>query len=242
MGRGGAQCREGGGDLVASAAQEWAKQQQTEVPAPMILHVLGTSTMQVASGDSANGKTLPMNFMSSDILLSISPAYAAMILSGVKTVELRRRFSKGVTLGTRAVIYSTAPDKCICGLATISDIETRSLDELWRATGRRARVSRQFFNSYFNGLDKGYAVHLEKPRQLQSKLTLDELRESCDFVAPQSYRYLGDLSSSLLNRIVPHLLTRHEHFHSSRGQSRGTSQISTTSEQIGATRSSPLRA
>jgi hypothetical protein len=44
-----------------------------------------------------------------DVVFSIRPPHVENILAGTKTVELRRRFSRTVKVGTRALIYSTTP-------------------------------------------------------------------------------------------------------------------------------------
>ena len=44
-----------------------------------------------------------------DLLVSLHPRHASNILSGEKTVELRRRFPEQHTRGALALIYSTKP-------------------------------------------------------------------------------------------------------------------------------------
>jgi predicted transcriptional regulator len=46
-----------------------------------------------------------------DLLVSLHPHHAFNILTGKKTVELRRRFPEQHTRGALVLIYSTAPQR-----------------------------------------------------------------------------------------------------------------------------------
>jgi predicted transcriptional regulator len=52
-----------------------------------------------------------------DLLVSLHPRHASNILSGEKTVELRRRFPERHMRGALALIYSTSPVQAIVGVA-----------------------------------------------------------------------------------------------------------------------------
>jgi hypothetical protein len=54
-----------------------------------------------------------------DLLVSLHPRHAANILSGKKTVELRRRFPEKHTHGAFALIYSTAPHSSRCASSAV---------------------------------------------------------------------------------------------------------------------------
>jgi hypothetical protein len=58
---------------------------------------------------------------SRDVIFSIRPPHAEKILDGTKTVELRRRFTGDVRLGTLALIYTTSPTSALTGFARIQD-------------------------------------------------------------------------------------------------------------------------
>ena len=70
-----------------------------------------------------------------DLLISLHPRHASNILSGEKTVELRRRFPEQRTRGALALIYSTAPVQAVVGVAPLSS-ERRQ----WTFALRRANL------------------------------------------------------------------------------------------------------
>jgi predicted transcriptional regulator len=133
------------------------------------------------------------------MLLSVRPEYASRILSGEKTVELRRRFPMSEAIGATAFIYSSSPVRAVLCKATISDVKNLALTTLWRRHGATACISRKDFHDYFSGLDRGYAVLLKDVVALDSAVTAAELERLIDFVPPQSFRYLDEQFNSLLS-------------------------------------------
>jgi predicted transcriptional regulator len=116
-----------------------------------------------------------------DVLMSIRPEYAEAILSGTKTFELRRRrpsFGKG----SRVVVYSSSPDQRLLGTFEAGAVHEAAPDELWHRVSKKAGISRDAFNAYFDGCGVAYAIEVRAPRRLDPK----PLR----FRPPQSYLYL----------------------------------------------------
>ena len=73
-----------------------------------------------------------------DLLVSLHPRHASNILSGEKTVELRRRFPEQHIRGALALIYSTTPVQAIVGVARIKHVAQpvqAPLAELVRVSG-----------------------------------------------------------------------------------------------------------
>lgn len=126
-----------------------------------------------------------------DIIFSIKPNYADKIMSGVKTVELRRRFTNEAPIGARAFIYSTAPTRAMVGYATISDVRRLPIEEIWRRYGDQSGIARAEFEAYFHGLSHGYVIALRNPRRFHISAGIHYLRERFGFRAPQSYGYAG---------------------------------------------------
>lgn len=145
------------------------------------------------------GLPLPPASAGRDVVLSIKPNYADQILSGRKTVELRRRFSGSVPKGALALIYSTTPTKALTGAALIDDVQRLPISELWRRHEIGACVPRSYFDRYFGGLDEGYAIVLNDPRPLKRPLELENLRVLCGFHPPQSYQYASPRMSGLFH-------------------------------------------
>lgn len=124
-----------------------------------------------------------------DILLSIKPPYANLIVDGVKTIELRRKFPDTLPVGTKLLVYSTSPDQVVIGECEIREIIKQPLKQLWASTSIEAMISKQDFDKYFEGTTAGYGIKLWKYRRYKKPKSLTSVLGK-NAVAPQSYRYL----------------------------------------------------
>lgn len=131
------------------------------------------------------------------LLLSIHPKYVDAILAGEKSIELRRqrpRISEGP-----ALIYATSPRMELTAFAWIESVTQAPLNLLWQTARDAASVSRSEFNAYFQGLDRGTALHLARIEPLPAAIGLDRLREVWrGFHPPQGFRYLSSSDLALL--------------------------------------------
>lgn len=121
-------------------------------------------------------------------VLSIRPTYVERILAGDKTIELRRRFPLLQAPGI-ALIYATAPVQAIVASVQVAIVETLSLAALWRRRGREAAVTREEFDAYFNGAERGCALVLRDVVRFPSPIHLTVLARRFEFSPPQSYCY-----------------------------------------------------
>lgn len=134
-----------------------------------------------------------------EIVLSIKPNYANLILSGQKTIELRRRFPQSISSRVVALIYSTAPTQAIIGQVTIVSVEKLPITKLWNTTKGETFITKTDFDRYFSGLSEGFALRLEKPKKFNSPIVVSDLVERFDFLPPQSFRYIRQEHGSLLS-------------------------------------------
>jgi predicted transcriptional regulator len=142
------------------------------------------------SGDEASVRS---------VILSIRPDYASSILTGQKTVELRRRFPLSMR-GATAYIYVTSPTKALVGQLNIAEIQCLPLPALWKQHGKAASIQKRAFFAYFDGRDEGFALQIARVRPLARQLPLMELRERFGFIPPQSFAYAKpDLQRTLRN-------------------------------------------
>lgn len=125
-----------------------------------------------------------------DVLVSVRPTYAGKILTGQKTVELRRRFPESGLVGATVLIYSSSPVCAIIASARIRHVLKLPLSKIWKQHGVAACISRVEFDSYFAGLKLGFAILFEDLRPLANQLSATELAEQFGIVPPQSYRYV----------------------------------------------------
>lgn len=116
-----------------------------------------------------------------NVLMSIRPQYAAAILTGSKTFELRRR-RPSFAEGSRVVVYSSSPDQRLLGTFEAGAVHEADPAKLWRVVCKSAGVTREAFDAYFDGCEVGYAIEVRSPRRLDPK----PLR----FRPPQSYLFL----------------------------------------------------
>lgn len=124
------------------------------------------------------------------LFLSLKPRFAAAILNGTKTVELRRRPPQ-IATPTEALIYASSPTKALRGTCWVDDIVSMAPWTLWRTHGPATGVTRREFLDYFAGCDIAHALMLSRPQPLAAPVELPELRRTMGgFDPPQSFRYV----------------------------------------------------
>lgn len=124
-----------------------------------------------------------------DVLMSIKPCYANLIVEGVKKVELRKKFPSHVQSGTKIIIYASAPLSMIIGECYIQSVEELAIDDLWNETCIDAMISWADFKNYFSGHKRGYAIKLGGHLRYDKPIPLSKH----DFLPerpPQSYCYI----------------------------------------------------
>ena len=112
---------------------------------------------------------------SDSILISMKPPYARAILEGSKTIELRRRFSENLPIGSKMLIYATTPQKEVIGECEIKKVHKLPLDKLWEKSCRDAMINWETFILYFDGLNEGYGIEVCKPFMYEKPIPLNEL-------------------------------------------------------------------
>lgn len=127
-----------------------------------------------------------------NVIISIKPEYAFKIISGEKTIELRRKFPIDAVEGGIALIYASSPIKEIIGYAIIEKVREYPIDTLWKKCSKKACVTKDFFYSYFDGTDSGFALKLREPVELNEPVHINRMRDEFFLSAPQSFRYAPD--------------------------------------------------
>ena len=92
-------------------------------------------------------------------LISIKPIFADAILSGAKTIELRRRIP-ALGIGTFLWIYATRPRAAVVGTAMVSAIIKGTPEEIWDACSDDAAIDRCTFDAYFDGSTSAFGIVL----------------------------------------------------------------------------------
>jgi predicted transcriptional regulator len=138
----------------------------------------------------------------SEILISIKPKYLDLILSGRKTVELRKQSTR-IPPGTRLLLYASSPRRAVIGEARVAFREDLSLDEIWAKHGVAAAVSKDELRAYYSGADRGVVLGLTDVRRYPMNLPLRSLRDvHHGFRPPQSYMRAPAFIDALLKSIL----------------------------------------
>jgi predicted transcriptional regulator len=125
------------------------------------------------------------------LLVSLRPRYAALVLSGEKTVELRRRPPQ-VECGALVLIYESSPSRRLAGRARVESIDVGDPATIWERYGACTGISLEEFDLYFEGTCRAVAITICSAAPLVRPASLDELRRRwAGFSPPQSFRYLS---------------------------------------------------
>jgi predicted transcriptional regulator len=132
-----------------------------------------------------------------NILISVERKYVARMLSGRKTIELRRRRLR-LSAGTKVWIYSTSPHALVEVVAKIARIVNDSPEQLWDKYKHEAGVTKEEFDSYFSNSDTGCAVVLQDIQPMRTTVSLATLRRHArKFHPPQFFMRLRRNSDTL---------------------------------------------
>ena len=121
------------------------------------------------------------------ILLSIKPEYAEKIFSGEKRFEFRKAIFRNRAVKV-VVVYATQPVGKVVGEFEIEAVLEAHPRVIWSKTKRFSGITRSFFDEYFSGRDRAYAIKVSKAERYTLPLDLNSVVPSCH--APQFFRYL----------------------------------------------------
>lgn len=125
------------------------------------------------------------------VLLSVRSPHVERLLTGVKTVEFRRRPWR-VPDGATVLLYRSRDRQAIVGSLVVESTVVGSPSAIWTSYGRRSGLTRREFRDYFVGSSTAVAIEVRDVRRLAEPLPLDELRRrSPRFHVPQSYRFMA---------------------------------------------------
>ncbi len=130
--------------------------------------------------------------MRAQLLLSVQPRFCGLILAGVKTVEVRRRFS-GKWTGSRVVLYATNPVKALVGEAVAGKVVEGSPAAIWEKYETQIGCTHQEFVGYTADAPLIKAVELEQVIRYVAPVPIDQLSYLLkeELIPPQSYRDMG---------------------------------------------------
>jgi predicted transcriptional regulator len=135
------------------------------------------------------------------LLLSLRPRFAEAILSGAKTVELRRR-PVNAQPGTPILLYASSPTMAIVGTARLRGVHTLTPNTAWRTHADRLSLTRAEFYAYLDGSPRAHLLLLHQVCVLNEPLYLHQLRQEGQFQPPQSFRYVTSSDPAPLHDLV----------------------------------------
>lgn len=119
-----------------------------------------------------------------EALISIKPKYVEKIISGEKTIELRKTiFKKPVE---KIWVYTTVPIKKIQGYFIIDKIIEDTPLNIWKDNEAVLGIDIKSYFDYFDGKEKAYGIKIKK--------WVAEEREMI-FNPPQSFMYINSIFS-----------------------------------------------
>ena len=119
------------------------------------------------------------------MLLSINPEHVDNILQGNKKVEFRKVKCK--TDVDQIVIYSTSPVMQVVAEATVEEVITGDILEVWHLTKAFAGISYKFYRKYYKGKKTAVAYKLCEVTPYSKPKALSDFGIS---YPPQSFLYL----------------------------------------------------
>lgn len=119
------------------------------------------------------------------MLLSIKPEHVKNILIGKKQYEFRKVRSKASV--DRIIIYCTSPVMQVVGEVDVLDVIVDEPNTVWEQTESLSGITKDFFDSYFDGKDYAVAYKLGKVKRYKKPLSLEHF--GLNF-APQSFVYI----------------------------------------------------
>lgn len=120
------------------------------------------------------------------VILSIKPQFAEKIFDGSKRFEFRRNIFKNQNVKT-VVVYASSPISMVIGEFEIEKIFQKELDDLWDLTNEFSGITKEYFDEYFIGKDKGFAIKVKKTRRYSKP---KDIQKEFKKVPPQSFTYL----------------------------------------------------
>ena len=125
------------------------------------------------------------------ILISIKPEFVEKILSGEKTIELRKSKPDAAT-GDLIILYSTAPVKAIVGFCVIDNIIVGKPGVFWDKHHADCGIDKMRFFEYYENYNKVIGIKLKEIYRLPKKINLQTVRSNWPrFSPPQTYKYLS---------------------------------------------------
>lgn len=129
----------------------------------------------------------------SHLLISLSVDNAEKILSGLKSVEIRKRFSKDWE-NKRATLYASRPAGALVGEADIARVVAGNPESIWNHYGHLVGCKKEEYDSYVGKVTRVFALVLDNVAPFSERIPITQLSHMLDehLKPPQSYLRLRE--------------------------------------------------
>lgn len=129
------------------------------------------------------------------IIISIKENYVNLILSGKKTIELRKVVPRALP-GDIIMIYTTQPKKAITAIAYVKRVFTCPPEDMWRDHHMVLGISKLGFDKYYKERKKAVGIEFSEVFKLESEISLSAIKLIYPkFSPPQTYKYIFRFST-----------------------------------------------
>ncbi|UOE49816.1 ASCH domain-containing protein [Mucilaginibacter sp. SMC90] len=133
--------------------------------------------------------------MSKLILISIKEKYVRKILSGRKTIELRKSVPKA-SPGDTLIIYTTQPKKAVTAIAFVKNILICTPEEMWLCHKEYLGIDKVSFDEYYKNHRKAVGIEISEVFQLDAEILLSAIKLIHPrFSPPQTFKYLNKFTT-----------------------------------------------
>lgn len=127
--------------------------------------------------------------MKNVLFISVKPEYAHKIISGEKTIELRKVAPKA-SENDIVIIYSTNPEKAIIGICKVASVIKLKPTTMWANHKNNLGINKKSYTDYYRDADKAVGIVLKSACKLDMQIDLSAIKQIFPkFSPPQTYRY-----------------------------------------------------
>jgi predicted transcriptional regulator/GNAT superfamily N-acetyltransferase len=132
--------------------------------------------------------TLNGNSAHCDLVLSVRPKFAQKIVSGIKRIEIRRRFPNKWE-GASVLLYASSPACQFVGEALIERVVTKPVDDIWAECKRDLGCTHDQFMAYCHGAKQVAALVLSQVKRFKKPIKKADIQGLIgrNLSSPQSY-------------------------------------------------------
>lgn len=125
------------------------------------------------------------------LLISIKGKYVEEIVSGRKTIELRKSMPK-VKAGDTVIIYTTQPRKAVTAIATVKNVLRLTPEKMWHDHSKSLGIDKEDFWQYYDGCRFAIGIEMQSVIELDTEILLSAIKLIYpSFTPPQTFKYLG---------------------------------------------------